>query len=132
MRVVIDSNVWIAALATSGTSKDVVQETLARCEVTISPYIVQEVDRALARKLHATSSERQRVRQWIQAVCRVVDAPCDPSITFPDASDIPVLSLTKAIHADILITGDHALVQLNAYQGCHILPPAQFWKHLFP
>lgn len=130
MRVVFDSNVWIAALAASGTSHDVVQDAVICCELFISPYILQEVDQALARKLGATREERAWVRRWLMAVCQVVDPPPQEGVTSPDPDDLPILWLALAVHADRLITGDHALLRLNEIRGITIIPPGRFWEAL--
>lgn len=128
MRIVFDSNVWIAALVTSGTSADVIQEALRLSEVFISPYILQEVDRILARKLEATREERRRTREWLEAVCQVVDPPPRPHLACRDPEDLPILWLALAIHADLLVTGDRDLLDLKDLQGIRIIPPALYWQ----
>lgn len=128
MRVVFDSNVWVAALAASGTCKDVVQEALSGCEVFVSPYILREVDRALASKIGAALKERQRAGEWIRSVTCETDPPALPGIRCPDPKDLPILWLALAVHADWLVTGDKALLGLKEIRGIGVIPPAAFWK----
>ncbi|OGX37478.1 MAG: putative toxin-antitoxin system toxin component, PIN family [Omnitrophica WOR_2 bacterium RIFCSPHIGHO2_02_FULL_68_15] len=128
MRVVLDSNVWIANLLSAGTSRDVVDEILDRCEIVISPYILAEVERVLRQKFHAPKEERERVQQWLTAVCEVVDPPPRPGLTCRDPDDLPILWLALAVHADRLVTGDRDLLELKELQGIKIIPPAQFWQ----
>ncbi len=102
------------------------------CEVFTSPYILEEVDRVLARKIGATQQERLRVHRWIQGVCQVVDPVIviRKEISCPDPKDLPILQLTLSVHADFLITGDHDLLKLKELQGIRIIPPAIFWHSL--
>ena len=130
LRVVFDSNVWIAALVASGTSKEVTQEAIRLCEVFISDYILAEVDRALAGKIGAAAEERRRTRRWLESVCRVEpDPPPNPKKdpTCRDPKDVPILRLALAVHADLLVTGDQDLLALKEVRGIPIVTPAQFW-----
>lgn len=129
-RVVFDSNVWIAALVASGSSKDVVEEALGSCEVFISPYILGEIDRVLAHKIGATKQERERVQRWLQGVCQVLDPPARKALVCPDPKDLPILWLTLAVHADLLVTGDRDLLDLKEVRGIKIVPPSLFWRSL--
>ena len=130
LRVVFDSNIWIAALAASGTSKEVVQEALRLCEVFISPYIFQEVDRVLARKIGATAEECRRVRDWLESVCQVVESPVPKdkgNLSCPDPKDLPILWLAMSVHADLLVTGDKELLKLAEVRGLKVVSPGMFW-----
>ncbi len=128
MRVVFDSNVWIAALAASGTCKDVVEEALASCEVIVSPYILQEVDRALGSKIGAGPRDRRRALGWIQSVCREMEPPKIEGIRCTDPQDLPILWLALSARADLLITGDGALLRMKQVQGTRVISPASFWE----
>lgn len=130
LRVVFDSNVWIAAFVASGTSKEVVQEATRFCEVFISDYLLAEVDRALAGKIGADAEERRRIRRWLEGVCRLEQDPRpnpkkDPACR--DPKDVPILRLALAVHADLLVTGDQDLLTMKELRGISIVSPAQFW-----
>lgn len=129
-RVVFDSNVWIAALISSGTSKEVTQEAIRLCEVFVSDYILAEIDRVLAGKIGADAGERRRVRRWLEGVCHVEEDPRpnpkkDPACR--DPKDVPILRLALAVHADLLVTGDQDLLSLKEIRGIPIVTPARFW-----
>lgn len=130
MRVVFDSNVWIAALIASGPCKDVVQEALAVCEVFSSPYILREIDRVLERKVRATPGERRHAMEWLKSSTLVVDPPSVKELSCPDPKDLPILWLALAVHADLLVTGDKAFRKLHGVRGLKIIPPASFWAQL--
>jgi len=130
LRVVFDSNVWIAALISSGTSKEVTQEAIRLCEVFISGYILSEIDRVLAGKIGADAEERRRVRRWLEGVCHVEPDPRSNPQKDPvcrDPKDVPILRLALAVHADLLVTGDQDLLSLKEIRGVPIVTPAQFW-----
>lgn len=128
MRVVFDSNVWIAAALTAGSAREVVEEAFDICEIFISPYIVQEIDRTLDRKISASKEERVMVRRWLLDACKVVVPAERKDISCSDSKDIPILWLALDAHADLLVTGDHALLAIKEIQGIKIIPPARFWK----
>ncbi len=130
MRVVFDSNVWIAALVASGSSKDLVVEALAFCEVFVSPYILEEVDRILDKKIGATAGERLQALRWMKGVCETVDPSPREGLSCRDRKDLPILWLALFVHADFLVTGDHDLTSLKEFQGTRIIPPALFWRSL--
>lgn len=128
MRVVFDSNVWVAAFATAGTSRDAVLDATKGCEVAISPFILDEVDRAMQRKIRLAAEERQELQRWLKAICLVVDPPPRDDVTCRDPDDLPILWLALAVHADRLVTGDRDLLDIKTLQGIKIIPPAQFWQ----
>ena len=130
LRIVFDSNVWIAALTASGASEEVVREARRFCEIYISPYILAEVDRVLSAKFGADEEERRRVRRWLEDSCRLeqdpkTDTKKDP--TCRDSKDLPILRLALAVHADLLVTGDQDLLILKEVRGILIVAPARFW-----
>ena len=130
-RIVFDSNVWIAALvASAGTSRNLVEEALRFCEVFVSPYLLEEVDRVLARKIGVPPQERHGVRHWLENVCHLVEPPPRKGLSCRDPKDLPILWLAVAVHADLLVTGDRDLLLLKELQGIKVIPPALFWRSL--
>lgn len=129
-RFVLDSNVWIAALVASGISREVVEEALRWGEVFISTYILREVDHVLARKIGATAQERTLVGRWLRGVCQVVEPASRKDLVCPDPKDLPILWLALQIHADLLVTGDHDLLDLKEVKGTKVISPALFWRSL--
>lgn len=130
MIVVLDSNVWVAALVASGTCQEMVRDAVRLCEVVISPVVMREVDRALAGAVGATPRARVRVRRWLEAVCQVMEPPPRHDVACRDPHDLPILWLALAAHADLLVTGDRDLLALAGLQGIRIVPPARFWHEL--
>lgn len=130
LRVVFDSNVWVAALVASGTSKEVVREARRFCELYTSPYILAEVDRVLSSKFAADAEQRRDSRRLIEAICHIEpDPPADPKRdpSCRDPKDRPILRLALAIHADLLVTGDDDLLILKEIRGIRIVAPSRFW-----
>jgi len=130
LRVVFDSNVWVATLTTSGTSTEVVREARRFCEIYTSPYILAEVDRVLSGKFGAKAEELRRSRHLLETACYVEpDPPPDPKRdpACRDPKDLPILRLALAVHADLLVTGDQDLLELKELRGIRIVTPARFW-----
>ncbi|MBI3318128.1 MAG: putative toxin-antitoxin system toxin component, PIN family [Candidatus Omnitrophica bacterium] len=130
MRVVFDSNVWIAAFVASGTSRDLVEETLEVAEVFVSSAILEEIDRILSEKFDETVGGRLEVRHWLKQVCQLAEPSPREDISCRDKKDLPILWLALFVHADFIVTGDQDLLELKEVQGIKIAPPRLFWHSL--
>lgn len=134
-RLVIDSNVWIAALISpAGTARQLVDAVLD-CDIDILmseatfAELVSRLDRPkfdLYREREAWNlflSELVELALWHEdtgtanGICR-------------DADDDKFLALAVTGQADAIISGDRHLLELVAYEGIPVLTPAQFLRRL--
>ena len=127
MRVVLDTNVLISALAFPGSKPDQVLERVRRRETDlfISSFILGELERVLARKFRHTTAE---VRQRVAAIRRMATL-VEPGerIHLVEAMDDDNRNLECAVaaRADYLVTGDREhLLPLRSVQGIPIITPA--------
>jgi uncharacterized protein len=125
VRVLLDSNVWLAILATDGFCRRVWRHARRACQFYGSEDIVSEIQE----KLHAKFGFSRRhahlmtlfVAQQMELVevMSVVKACADPS-------DDGILAAALDAECSLLVTGDADLLALKKFQGMDIVTPRQF------
>lgn len=128
MRVVLDSNVFIAAVAARGLCEAIVEFCLERHSLISSEEILGEVEEKLGTKLkvpHGVVSEY--VKFLRENVELVTPEKLDPK-TCRDPDDLPVLGLVSTGDAQAIVTGDKDLLVLGNFKGVPIMTPRAFWE----
>jgi len=134
-RLVIDSNVWIAALISpTGTARQLVDAVLDRgIDILLSESTFGE----LAPRLDRPKFDRYREPEsWNVFLSELVelalwheDAGTATGIS-RDADDDKFLALAVTGQADAIISGDGDLLELVAHEGIPIFTPVQFLQRL--
>lgn len=130
MRVVLDSNVLIAAFASRGLCEAVYQVCLARREIVVSEEMLVEVGRNLRAKLKLGSARASQIVSFIRRNAQIVKPERVPAGACRHADDLSVLGALSAGKADCLVTGDQDLLVLKQYAGIPILSPRGFYERL--
>lgn len=127
MRLVLDTNVYIAALVAHGTCHDVFEQSALQHTVIVSGFILDETREKLLEKFHWPKLDVVRAIRLIESrAIRVEPQPLSsPACRDPDDDNVLATALTG--QACALFTGDKDLLALDGYEGLRILPPAQFW-----
>lgn len=126
MRVVLDTNVVISALAYGG--KPFILLSMARkseVELVFSPFLFEEIGRILQDKFLWTSERAERIIFRLSRIAVVVNPEKTVKI-LEDDPDNRVLECAAEGGAQIIITGDRAILRLKEYQGIEIMGPAEF------
>ena len=126
MRAVFDTNVLVAAFVSEGVcSKLLTRARKRQFHLFISPFILQEFERVLARKLAVPKGEaRDAVRLVSEAGEAVVHPPKLDAPICRDSMDDNVLACSLA--ADYLVTGDADLLDLRSFRNTLIVSPRDF------
>lgn len=134
-RLVIDSNVWIAALISpTGTARQLVDAVLDHgIDILMSESTFGE----LASRLDRPKFERYREPEaWNLFLSELVelalwheDAGTAVGVS-RDVDDDKFLALAVTGQADAIISGDGDLLELVTHEGIPILTPAQFLQRL--
>lgn len=117
IRVVIDPGVLIAALLSPrGAPSTLLRLWLeGRFELIVSVELLAELSRVLARekfRAYVTLDEAEEYVALFHRVATVVrDPPPEAGLT-PDPGDDYLVALARAVHADVLISGDKHLIGL--------------------
>jgi len=130
MRVFLDTNVLASAAATRGLCSDVLREVFASHELVISEYLIKELKRVLADKFNLPRDIREDYIWLLHQDTIVAEEFDPPSIQLKDKSDIPILGAALQAKADVLVTGDLELQNLEKIGKLLILSPRGFWERL--
>lgn len=129
MRVFLDTNVLVAAFATRGLCADVFRLVLADHELLVSATLIEELTRALTRKVRVPEPVVREVVAFLRASASFVErAPEPPPVAVRDPDDAVILGEALAGGADVLVTGDRDLLVLERVGALRILDPRGFWE----
>jgi putative PIN family toxin of toxin-antitoxin system len=128
VRVFLDTNVLVSALATRGLGADVFRHVLAEHELVTGEVVIVELRRVLRGKFrlppNVIAAFEKLLREHV-----VVAKPARPhSLPVRDAADRWVLASAVAANADVLVTGDSDLLELGSQAPLPILDPRGFWN----
>lgn len=130
MRVVLDTNVLLAGIATYGICEGLLNIALRDHVVILSDHILTELAEHYVGKFKATPEQAGVVANLLRLQCELVTPAEVPSDAFEDADDLPVLGTAVAGRADCVVTGDKRLQELGYYQGIPLFSPREFYDRL--
>ena len=129
MRIVLDTNVLISALAFPGSKPDQILYRIRRgdTELFISPFILSELDRVLRETFRFSKKEVDVRVNAIRAIAHVMTPTERITVVTANDDDNRILECVAAAQAEFLVTGDKEhLLPLGSYRGTKIVTPAQF------
>ena len=128
MKLVLDTNVLIAAFIARGTCSELLEYCVCHHEVVVSAAILDELFDVLTRKFKFLPEEaRQAVRLLKSRVRMINPTPLvTPICRDPDDDQILAAALTAQCRA--IVTGDKDLTDLRQVDGIEIMTPSEFWK----
>ena len=127
MRVCLDTNVLVAALATRGLAADVVRLVLTEHDLVVPEVVLTELRRVLAGKLKLPAAQIDAVEAFLREH-ELVPKPARPlALAIRDRADAWVLASAVAGRADVLVTGDQDLLVVAAQAPLPVLDPRAFW-----
>ncbi len=130
MRIFLDTNVLVSAVATRGLCADVLREILTRHQLIVSDSLIKELKKALRKKLSVPEDLVFEFAEFIRNESYFSTSPAFPDIDIKDNDDIPILSCALNGKADLFITGDKELLGLRRIRMMEIVSPRGFWEKL--
>lgn len=129
MKIVLDTNVLIAAHIAQGHCADVFEQVVTQHTLVLSDGILEELDRNLRKKFGYTVAESKTVLHFVTTHAFIVhEVPVLPKRFSRDSADDHVLALAVKAKCDLLITGDLDLLVLKSFKRIPIITPREFWK----
>lgn len=130
MRVFLDTNVLVSAVATRGLCADVLREILLAHELVLSTPLLAELKNILHTKI---GIPQEIISDFIDVLTQ--DSTLSENsklidIDFNDKNDILILSTALNGNAELFVTGDKELLELGKIQTMRIVSPRQFWEKL--
>lgn len=130
MRVVLDTNVLLAGVATHGICEGLLAICFRDHSVVLSEYILDELAENYVGKFQATDQQTALVVEAFRKQSEVVVPTVIAPETLADADDLPVLGTAVAGQVEFLVTGDKQLAELGEYQGIAIISPREFYDRI--
>jgi putative PIN family toxin of toxin-antitoxin system len=127
VRVVFDSNVLIAALVFPGGAADQATRRVVggADHLLVSKPIIEEVLRVLSRKFSRDREELARVAVFLADTAELVEAT-HRADALRDEPDNRILECAVSGKADVIVTGDPAMLRLGQYAGISIITLRDF------
>jgi putative PIN family toxin of toxin-antitoxin system len=129
MRVVLDTNVLLSALAFPGSKPDQVLQRVRRGEVELflSRFILAEFERILRDKFRFTKRQADERVAAIRRMATLVEPTDRITLVTAKDDDNRILECALAARADYLVTGDKEhLLPLRSIGPTQIVAPAAF------
>lgn len=131
MRIFVDTNVLVSALATRGLCTDLLQILIAEHELLIGEVVLTELERILTRKLKIPPDAVARHLKGLRRHTVIPKPAALSEYEVRDADDSLVLASALVGEADILVTGDKDLLSIREeVHELSIVDPRGLWEQL--
>jgi len=130
MRVFLDTNVLVSAVATRGLCADVLREILVSHQLVISAPLIAELKNILHIKI---GIPQEILSDFVEILKQDSILSEDTKLTdihINDRDDILILSTALNGNAELFVTGDKELLELGKTQSMRIVSPRKFWETL--
>ena len=126
MKVLLDTNVLIAALISRGVCSDLLEHCFLHHTIVTSHPLLEELRDQLINKFKYGTQEADEAVSLLQSQMSLVPAPLLQQPVCRDPDDDVVLATAIEAIADCIITGDKDLLILQKYQNVVIVRPSDF------
>ena len=132
MRVFLDTNVVVSALATRGICSDVLRIIVSEHDLLLSETVLRELERVLSGKFGVPADAVQEATKFLsdEAATVVRGGQPPPGVRLRDPDDVAILAEAVASNADLLVTGDRDLLDVAANLPVVVASPREFWALL--
>lgn len=130
MKIFLDTNVLVSAIASRGLCTDVFREVITNHLLIISPSLLAEVEAVLKDKIGAPQDIISSFIELLKQDSITSDSCELLPIKIQDQGDILILSSAFHGRAEYFITGDKEILSLAKLGEMVILSPRMFWEKL--
>lgn len=140
MKIVVDSNLFASGLikpkSNPGKILDLIKHN--QVELILSPSVIKEIKRILLyprlqKYHHKTAQEIDAYFEDVLMFAWIVEGEEAVNVISDDPSDNKYLASAHEGEADYIVSGDHHLLDIEAYKGIKILNAKSFlnvWENL--
>ena len=125
MRVLLDSNVWLAILTTDGFCRRLWRDARRACQFYGSDDIVSEIQEKLRAKFGFSPRHAHLMTLFVSQQMELVEVRSAVKASL-DPDDNRILAAALDADCSLLVTGDADLLALKKFQGIDIVTPRQF------
>ena len=128
IKIVLDTNVIIAAFVARGLSNSVFELCLDKFEIIISEYIIEEISKKLTVKIKIPKEKVNEIIDFLRDSCNIFNYESLKKNICRDKKDDEILALAKGCNSKYIVTGDKDLLVLTNFGGIKIINPRQLWE----
>lgn len=128
MKIVLDTNVLIAAFIAHGTCNELLEHCARNHEVILSSFIIDEFTKKLIGKFGFPPEEANSAVKLLISRFEVKPPLKLPQQICRDADDDMIIGTALAGGCECIVTGDKDLLDLRLVNGIHIISPSKFWE----
>lgn len=129
MRIVLDTNVLIAAFIARGACHDLLEHCILRHSLATSEFILAELKEKLIEKFGFTAKRAAEVDALLRSRMELVVPTGLASSVCRDPDDDNILAAAAAGNCECIVTGDKDLLVLKQVGNIVIVSPAEFPNH---
>ena len=133
MKIVLDANIFASALIKPDSKPGKVLDLLrqVQVEIVLSPPIIKEIKRILlypkiSRYHHKSIQEIDGYFEDLLIFAWMVEGEDVVDVIKADPTDNKYLACAHEGEADYIVSGDHHLLDLGAYEGIPIITASEF------
>ena len=124
MKVVLDSNVYIAAILAKGLASDVIKfGEKGEIEIYTSEEILSEVREKLIKKAKLEELYVKQLLSHVEKSLKIIRTIKKLVVVKEDPDDNKILECAVEAGANLIITMDKHLLKLKSYEGIGIVHP---------
>jgi putative PIN family toxin of toxin-antitoxin system len=128
VKVLLDTNVLIAAFIAHGACHEILEHCIHHHELTTSTALLEEFRGVMREKFRFTPAEVREAMQLLRGQMKLIDPPPLEATVCRDPDDDRVLAAALAGAVSCIVTGDKDLLILEEYRGIRIVAPDGFWR----
>ena len=129
MRIILDTNVLIAAFIARGSCHELLEYCIRRHTLVTSDFILDELRETLIEKFKHTSEAAGEAATLLRSRMEVVIPARLDTPVCRDADDDNILAAAVTGNCELIITGDKDLLVLRRFADVEIVSPSDFPKH---
>jgi putative PIN family toxin of toxin-antitoxin system len=134
MRAVLDTNVLISSVISTGVPHEIVVKGFSsEYQIVVSVATLTEFRDTLLKypeKFHMDEDDVQQEVETIRYFAEFVDPDEEITAVEDDPDDDKFLEAAVAGNVDYIVSGDRHLLDLNSFQGIQIVEPRAFYYRL--
>ncbi|HEV2123831.1 MAG TPA: putative toxin-antitoxin system toxin component, PIN family [Chloroflexota bacterium] len=130
MKVLPDTNTVISAIGWAGPPREILLALRAgQYRLVTSPDLLQEITRVLAYpklRIIARHPQLPEILAWLHRPEHLVYPAQRLHVITADPADSRILETALAARADVIVSGDHHLLELGRFEDIPVLTARQF------
>jgi uncharacterized protein len=128
MRIVLDTNVIIAAFISRGSCSELLEHCVLNHDLVLSDFILEETSAKLKEKFHFTAIEAEAVTKLLHSRCTLVPVWGLSVQICDDPDDDNIIGTALSGSCQMIVSGDKKLLKIGSYQSVRIVSPREFWS----